>query len=489
MRNILPVFELGRVATQRRTVWADIAWLMLGAALLRLLVFSVTNNESGDPDARALWGALTYESPSPIYSGVWLPLHPYAISILMIPFRDPIVAGKILSLVAGIAAMIPFYFLTSLYFDRRTTVAAGTMFAVYGNHVGLSAVVMSETCFVLLSLWAILCFAREMLSSLPRLRPFLLSALLLAIAGGFRQEAWQLTGILMLWMVNDTRTRRFVIPYALIGFSSYIYWTIGNMAAGHGPLYGLLGVAAAKEVERELIQFSSTKNVVKWVWILVQSPGPLISLLGALGVFLAFSRKRCAWPLATIALLMLAPYWLLSVVKPEWAPQHRYVVLPVILLLPFAAAAFSGQFRRLPTFVPALVALIVISIGTQALAYGRHSKLYMPVKDYRASDIRLWEWLAANLTSGDRMVIEDYDWRLPSIVLRSGAFRLPYEEIYERDPSQDMKKAIERIDATLVVVHSPLSKWPFIQNADHEILFRTDDYSVLRLQPTGSPAK
>jgi hypothetical protein len=459
-----------------------IAWLIVAAALTRLAVFVLTNNEPGDPDARAIDGAMVYASPSLIYSGIWLPLHRYAIALFMIPLGDPVLAGKTLSLLTGVAAVLPFYRLTRLYFDQRTALLAGGMFVIFGNHVGLSAVVMSEAPFVLLALWGTWIFAREMQSQAPRLRGFVFSAFLLALGGGLRQESWQLAGILMLWMLADRRTWRFIVPFAAIAFSPFVYWTIGNMIDGQGPLFGLLGVAGAKQAELAYTTRSPLENVVKWIWIFVQSPGPLISLLGAAGLLQAFLFRRWRWPLAVVAIAMLAPYVLLSIVKPEWAPQHRYVVLAVTLLLPYAAAAFWVMFGPSRFVVPAIALLLAASIGTQALAYSRHSSLYLPAKDYQWADRDVWGWLKSNLAPGDRLVIEDADWRAPGILLHSGGYRLPSTMVLGKPTPDQILAAIRTVNATLVVLHSPPSNWPAMKESDYDVVFRNPDYVVLRFK-------
>jgi len=455
---------------------------MLAAAAVRLLVFALTGNEPGDADARALEGALTHEDPRLIYFGLWLPLHRYVVALFMIPFSDPVLAGKMLSLFTGVLAVLPFYHLTRLYFDRRTSLLAGGMFVVFGNHVGLSAVVMTEAPFVLLSLWGLWLFAREMEAPAPRLAGFCRAALLLALAGGFRQEAWQLAGILMLWMLSTPRIRRYVVPYAAIAFSPFLYWTIGNMVNGAGPLFGLLGVAGAKEAELAYVERSPLINVVKWVWIFMQSPGPLLCLLGLVGVQQAVTRRRWRLPLVAIALLMLAPYVLLSILKPEWAPQHRYVVFAAILLLPYAAAGFWLLLGSSRMAAPAVAVLLTASVATQALAYGRHSSGYLPVKDHQHADLEVSSWLKANLSPRDRLAIEDVDWRAPGIVLRSQSYRRPYRMLLGSASPDRLTQVVHALDATVIVLHSPLSKWG-IEASDHVIAFRNAEYLVFRRKP------
>jgi 4-amino-4-deoxy-L-arabinose transferase-like glycosyltransferase len=480
--------SIGRApARTDHATWRDLALLLALTLAVRLVVFLLTNNENGDPDARAAWGATIFEDPSLITSGFWLPFHPYVIALAMFPISNPVDAGRMVSLVAGVLAVVPFFAVVRDLFDRRTAMLASSLFAIYGCHVGLSVVVMTETPFVLFTLVGLWCFLREMRSSRPGAAGFLLAGALLSIAGGFRHEAWQFTGLLMLWMFWDPRTRRLAVPFALVGFSFFIAWTIGNLLAGHGPLYSLTGVGAQKEKELAFAQYSATVNVAKWVWIFVQSPGPLVTGLALAA--LAWSDRGRRWPLslAALSIMMMAPYWVLSVLKPEWTPQHRYVVLPAILLLPYAAAMFWHLFGRHPRRALLLGALFAISLGTQALAYGRHSSLYLPVKDYKASDVAVSAWLAANLRPEDRIVVEDLDWRSPAIRVRSG--RWADMTVYAHEPAERLSEALRESGATVLVLHSDDAKWPFLAKMNPSVIYRSGEYRVLRIErATGAPA-
>lgn len=459
-----------------------IACLLVVALASRLLVFSLTINEYGDPDARALWGSFVHATPFWITSGFWLPLHPYLIALLMVPLGDPLLAGRMLSLSTGVAAIVPFYLLARVYFDRRTSGLAGLLFALYGLHVGLSAIVMTETTFVFLGLCALLLFARELQTSTPRFWMLSVSAVLLSLAGGFRHEAWQLTGILMLWLILDRRTRRYAPGFALIGFSFFALWTLGNVLAGNGILYSLTGVASQKARELALVQHSAVSNLVKWGWIAVESPGPLVSALGLAGVWLGIRRGRLPMQLAWVSLLMLAPYLVLSIVKTEWRPQQRYVVFMATLLLPYAAAAFWHWADRVGHARRWLVLLLVITVFGQGAAYSRTSEQFLPVRSYQRSDVELWSWLRQNLEQEDRIVVEDLDWRSPGIILHSERWRRPYRTVFPLDPPERMKTAIDEADATVLVLASDGSRWPDMGLSALAPLYRNADYRVIRLR-------
>jgi hypothetical protein len=450
--------------------------LLLLTAAVRAVVSLVSNNEPGDPDARAIQSAVWALNPTVIYSGVWLPFHFYVTGAFTFFAGDPIVAGKWISFLTGTLSVVPFFRLVRRLFDERTAMIAGLFFAFYGNHVGLSSVVMSEAPFCFLALWG-----RD--SKRPRLRGFLGAGILIALSGGFRQEGWQLAGILAIYMLFIPNARKYSVFFGLTGISTFIMWTIGNAVDGQGLLFGLLGVASAKDHEALYLQFSAVTNIVKWVWIFMQSPGPVIAGLSAWGFYLALKR-RVPFELGVVAILLIGPFVALSVVKPQWAPQHRYSVMFGILMLPYAAAATRTLLERKYNLTAAVAIILVLSVATQAAAYQRHSRRSLPLHDYEASDISLWTWLAANARPGDTVLVEDTDWRAPGLIAHSGLYRQSFKIVYDFEKPDRLEELVaDSSRSYLLVLHNPLSKWGFLESLKPTLVLQDDDYRVLRVEP------
>lgn len=457
-------------------------WALLFTVCVRAIVSLISNNEPGDADARAIESALWALHPSLIYSGVWLPFHFYVTGTFALVLGDPIVAGKWVSFLTGSLSVVPFFRLVRRFFDERTALIAALLFAIYGNHVGLSSIVMSEAPFCFFALWGLDVFFAEMHSTTPRWRGFLAAGILVALAGGFRQEGWLLAGILSIFMLAIPRVRSYAVPFGLIGISTLIMWTVGNAVAGHGLLRGLLAVAAAKDHEALYIQYSAATNIVKWVWIFVQSPGPVISVLAVSGFYMALQR-RLPYELAMVAILIIGPFVVLSVVKPQWAPQHRYAVLFGILILPYAAAATRVFVEKKYNIHWAVAAILILSVATQAAAYQRHSRRSLPFHDYELVDVDSWKWLAANTRPNDLVVVEDTEWRAPGLIAHSGLYRQKFEIIFDFEKPEKLEKlTADRDRSYVLVLHSPASKWGFLTGLNPTVVFRNRDYSFLRVE-------
>jgi putative flippase GtrA len=463
-------------------VWAarnrDLIAVVALTAAVRAAVCLLTDNEAGDADMRAVMAAEWAHAPNLILSGTWLPLHFYATGVLCWVFGSPIAAGKALSLVTGSLTVVPLFLLTQQLFDRRTAVVAGLYFAIYGLHVGLSSVVMSEAPCAFFMVWGVQRFFAEIRSDPPRLGGLLAAAALLAIAGGFRQEPWQLTGILALYLLWLPRTRWYAVPFGIVGLSSFALWDIANAVADQGWLHALTAVAHAKAGETRIHHFSAAHNLLKWVWEFVRSPGPIISLLTFAGLGLAV-RRRLPWDLALVAALLIAPYVFISVIKTEWAPQDRYTVFFVILVLPYAAAATVASFQESTRLRQAAAAVVVLSVVSQGLAYLRWSHLLLPVRDYNANDEATWKWLAANAGGAALVVVEDTDWRAPGLVAHAALYNR-YRMIYTFNGPEALHKwTLDEPRPLMLVLHSPLSKWSFLGQLDPTPVFQNEDYRIL----------
>lgn len=459
----------------------DLILLMVLVVVLRAAVCLLTDNQAGDADQRAILAAEWAHAPYWIWTGPWIPLHFYVTGILTWILRDPIVAGKALSFVTGCLTLIPLFQLTQRLFDRTTARVVGVFFAIYGVHIGLSSVVMSEAPFALFAVWGLDVFFRESLSESPRLRGFLGSAALIAIAGGFRQEAWQLAGILWLFMLWKPRTRRYAIPFIIVALSSFAVWDISNAMADGGWFHALISVGKSKSKEALYHHFSALENILRWTWIFVQSPGPVISVLAGAGLVSAF-RRRVGLDLALIAILLIGPYVLLSLVKPQWQPQARYPLFFVLLVLPFAAAATVSLSRRFNLRVVATL-IALLSVGSQGVAFHRHSHLFLPVPDYDANDVTAWKAMAVNVQGASAIIVEDVDWRAPGLIAHSGLYDRSNQKVYSWDGPEVLETMLGSAPLPmLLVLHSPLSKWPFLQSAQLRAVYSNDDYQIFRLE-------
>jgi 4-amino-4-deoxy-L-arabinose transferase-like glycosyltransferase len=448
---------------------------------IRALLCALSNNEHGDADARALMSADWALAPSFIRSGTWLPLHFYATGALTRLLGDPIAAGKALSFVTGSLTVVPLFGMVQRLFDKPTAAITGLFFAIYGTHAGLSSTVMSEAPFAFFAICALDVLFREICSQAPpRAGWIAVSALLLAIAGGFRQEAWQLAGIVTLYMLWKPTLRRYAIAYALLSLSTFVVWDVLNSTADQGLWHGLTAVASSKAHETLYHHSSAAHNALKWIWIYVQSPGLVISLLAVLGLYMAL-QGRVSADLAIIATLLVTPYVALSLIKPEWQPQARWTVISELLIFPYAAAATVDKFAQRQRLWRATVVILLVSVVSQCIAFHRRSHLFLPVEDYNRNDLSAWTWLAGNARSSAAVVVEDVDYRAPSLVLHAALYVRAHRIVYADDAPRLERIVSTAPRPTILVLHSPPARWPLLNRLQPELIYENSDYRILRL--------
>jgi hypothetical protein len=462
----------------------DITLILILAATVRMVVCILSDNEWGDADSRASVAGAWAAAPYFIRTGIWLPLHFYATGLLTFVFGNPITAGKVFSWATGTLTVIPLFSLVRRLFDRQTAVIAGLYFAIFGNHIGLSSVVMSEAPFVLLAVWGLDIFFREVYAEQPRWRGFLPAAILIALAGGFRQEAWQLTAILGIYLLFKSKLRIYAIPFTLVGLSSYVLWTLAQLSADLDWLHPITAVAGSKSQEAVYVHFSALHNLLRWIWVFVQSPGPVVSPLAIAGFYTAL-RRRARLDLAFVAILLFGPYIVLALVKPQWAPQPRYALIFTTLMIPYAAAATILVAKRGYNLRAVVTAVLLVTCASQAVAYHRKSRLFLPLWDYDAADISAWKWLSANAEPTSEVIIEDTGWRAPGLIAHAGLFTHETHIIYGGWPPEVLERfAVPGPRPMLLVLHSPLTKWgDFMGSLNATTVYRNDDYQILRVAP------
>jgi hypothetical protein len=284
-------------------------------------------------------------------------------------------------------------------------------------------------------------------------------------------------------MLLKPALRGYAVQFGLIGLSTFILWDIANATAGQGELHALTAVGHSKAIEARIFQFSAVHNILKWFVIFARSPGPAVSLAAAVGMVLAF-RRRLPWDLAWIAVMLIAPFVVLSIVKPEWAPQDRYTVFFAVFTLPYAAAATVALFDKRNILGTAVAVIIATSVVTQcAVDYWRfHGPL--PIPHYNANDVTAWKWMGANAPTGSIIVVEDTEWRSPGLIAHSALYSHPYHIVYSYKGPEALQEAVAvRSQPLLLVLHSPLSKWEFLDSLRPRLVFQNPDYRIFDVEP------
>jgi len=186
---------------------------------------------------------------------------------------------------------------------------------------------------------------------------------LLALAGMLRPEAWVLTGLYFLWVAwpADWATR---LRFAAIAASAPLVWTGLDWAVTGDPLFSLHSTSGlAEELGRQRSFSDIPQALPLFLRQLVKAPVFYGSLVGlALAVW--FAPRRALAPLAVLAAgvgtFVLVGAAGLSVIE-------RYLIMPSLLLMVFAAVAVAGWTMLEPG---TLVRRVWMIASVLVVAYG-----------------------------------------------------------------------------------------------------------------------
>lgn len=336
-------------------------WGVVAAVLLpRLAVLFFNENYFGDAVARTelawRWAyAPQFEWISSFEDGAYQfgPLHLYLVGLVLKVWPSPEHAGRLVSLVFGVASVIPLFFLTRRYFGERAAVWAGLAFGAWGMHVQMSTTAASEAVGLFFLLAALAAYARG--RSGNDVGALVGAAFMLNLACATRYEAWMLMPLLCLLLIAGEEdhiaafTRAGLFGLACLPFP--MVWMQGNEMAHGDPLYP---VHFIEQYHREWFQqgvatwgeaFYRLQNAFFWPGTALVTLSPLVGAFGLAGMAYAyFKRRELRW-LVYVAGIPAAYFTVRSVVICDFSPLARFTTGQVALLLPFVAYGFDAALK------------------------------------------------------------------------------------------------------------------------------------------------
>jgi hypothetical protein len=348
----------GAEARSGPRVWA----LAVLVALPRLLVFPANQNLFGDAIARTWLAHNWLRAPHVIGSfdqGAFQygSLHVYLLALAEVLWPSLLHAGRVVSLLAGIASTFPLYALTRRRFGVRAATAAIFGFAFWGLHIQCATTSSSEALNLLLVFAALERFEAWFATSS---RPALLAcALWLVLATATRYDSWLLIPLLaavVWWRARKLWTAAW---FAAAACAFAVPFMFGNWVDRGAPLYPFTYIDDFHRAWYPSEQASWGRAtyralcLVFWPGTAVVTLTPPVAFAGFAGLVRAWRTDRARW----LVLLVLVPtvlYTLRSAVLGSFAPLTRFTVKEVALLLPFAWYGVEPLFARFPRLLAPL---------------------------------------------------------------------------------------------------------------------------------------
>ncbi|HEX7477019.1 MAG TPA: glycosyltransferase family 39 protein [Polyangiales bacterium] len=421
-----------------RTVFVRRALVTALAALLSMATWNHVN-PIDDPDgAQYMASALSLFSGHGLRSvtgGVQLLFPPGYSFVLGIGWKlglDPVLSGRLVSLLASVLCVVPLMTLSGRLFGRWTEWAAGLMYAVLPLRIEMSHWVMSESLYVLLLLCALCEWSRP--SGLARARTVLTTGVLLSLAYLVRPEG--LIAVVVLLALSATltwRNRRVswkqlaltALAFALCAapYVAFVHEHTGRWTASSKTKYNLelaigrsarvpwdqLATLSADDtrIDRSLFQETRGQFVRRYAHNVVQELGALDETLGVgliafalLGLILGVTlRGRPMLDALPFVGVLLAPLGYL----PIFYTESRYTyqaALGGVILGAWAATEVARRLSR-PAVAPWAASLLVLVLAVPSL-----SGVIWRVRQAERSDATraMGAWVAAHTEPGARLL-------------------------------------------------------------------------------------
>lgn len=503
-------------------VSSRIFWLFLICLLTRLSVFFEARNYDGDTFVRSM-GALAW-SKAPYFitnadqvTWVFAPLPFYLNGFALMFWPDLVLVPRLISLLFGALAIIPFYKLVEEYFDAKKAVYAAIAFCFYSLHVRYSAVASSEAInsfFLLSALWLFFRATRKRTDW-----NIILAAGSLAVATMVRYENMIFCLFLSaLLFVNDRPKSRMLSDIIRFDKQSLrhagVFFAISSVLVlarfigdyvVHGDFIHSLPIGkgehqqllAAGEASRgPLLHFAYATTF--WPGVMIVSLTPLIAVFGIWGLFRTI-KAQTPIHLAILFLTTILTYVYQSGIGNSMATFARLSMTFSLLLIPFAGAQWQIVSARFKPFRRELLDGTVIASMLALLVfyaqYGVPGKGTITDKLSSVSPVshvpyyleEILHWTTTHLASDDKIILDDFRNQSDFLVMYS---HLPREQIkYRWKDSVDISNFVadKRPGFLLHARFGKLSRWMPLNVSDSvqswngyvlERRFRAEQYTI-----------
>jgi hypothetical protein len=349
---------------------------MLVALAPRLALLSSNQNLYGDAVIRTELAERWLANPHWISSfadGAFQfgPLHLYLLGLALKLWPAPELAGRVVSLVFGIATVVPLYLLTRRLFDWKAAVVACLGLSAWGMHIQFSTTAASESLALFLVLCSLWLFAAGVEQG--RFAPTAYSALVLNLACATRYDAWLLipllSGLLLFGDSDRIAAITRAVFFGLLCLPFPLIWMQGNEVALGSPFapihhiedFHRVWVGEALALWGPFV--NRLQNLFFWPGIALVTLSPLVALLGFVGMWSAWKqRPRHRWLIWT-ALIPAAYFTFRGAILLNFQPLGRFTANQVVLLLPYVSYGFRTLFGRGPSSWRRIVAVLTVASG------------------------------------------------------------------------------------------------------------------------------
>ncbi|WNG44921.1 hypothetical protein F0U60_13060 [Archangium minus] len=332
-------------------------WVLLFAAALlpRLLLMPFNENYYGDAVARTELAERWARAPHLITSygdGAFQfgPLHLYLVGMALKVVPDKALAGRLVSLLFGVLAVLPLYALTRRLFGWRAGVWACLGFSFWGMHLQMSTTAASEALSLFLMLWVFALIAEGLDEN--RLGPLFGAGLVLNLACATRYDAWMFMPLLCLallfWGEDRVAGLTRAVSFGLLCLPFPLLWMQGNEMAHGDPFFPITAVEqfhadwTRDGIARVGAWRYRLESLGFWPGMALLTLSPGVALLGMVGMWRSWRQQPDVRWLVLAAVVPTAYFTFRASVLLNFQPLGRFTVTQLVLLLPFVVPGLEA---------------------------------------------------------------------------------------------------------------------------------------------------
>jgi 4-amino-4-deoxy-L-arabinose transferase-like glycosyltransferase len=302
---------------------------------------------TADEFGRVITAAFWSKNPVMYWHGMWLPFHAYLHGMSLWVHWELLWMPRFITILFGLISIVVIYFLASSLFESRSVgMMSALLLSLNPAHIWLSGTPLTEmphAMFVLIAIWTFGMYLKKSQSA------YLFSAALaLALANGFRFEAWLISMIFtfflvskIIWQAVNRRiqgdTLRNIFVAMVIPWIFPLAWVIGNYLETKIVFYF---AEAIKAYKFQWYGHSDVFSIDQYIKTFL-AIDPFLSFLGWIALWACwwFNKKSKAvlW-YVTVTIIPLVFYIMMSGGQSE-PPGNliRYLALFVFLFYPAQA--------------------------------------------------------------------------------------------------------------------------------------------------------
>jgi hypothetical protein len=422
--------------------------ILCAGSVCRIVSFCLSDNAGGDALARVGLAAQWLQSPSlKFHFDVWLPMHFWMIGAMSLIVGNVELAGRLLSLLLGIASIVAFWKLVEELDGMETANFSSILFAFYSLHIAYSVTSSCDVPYLFFVLTGLALFFHWRGHGGYSLLCF--SGLSLTLGSGIRYEAWVVIFALDLILLYRRQWRAFGLFAPVSGLWPGVWMAYEWLTRGN-PFYA--PVLNHSWVARDLSFYGTSMEyrllLPLGVVLITLSPLVLIGIpfctrymVKRTGLLSEFAFVVCS-----SALVMF--YQIFSGGVMAFA---RYT-----LTLGTMAAILSGiGLRQIFPYSKLVVGVMVLNLATLvALSFVDNPfinkvRSVSPVLRFVPYLHDTGKFLKTHLGQNDAVVIDDYNYEANQLAVLAGMPLLEEERAFKIPDTTNRTKQSEKVSQLL----------------------------------------